>query len=117
LFFLIFNLLVCWSPKGKQLVVVTYEGALNLYDTNMILKKQYASSTANGTYPPCISVLWLSTYQFLLGYSENSPDENSNESPYFHLLITCDKVRQSYFYIYLHFFLNEGSNSTNSNLQ
>ena len=29
-------LIVCWSPKGKQIVVVTKDGALELYDQNKI---------------------------------------------------------------------------------
>lgn len=72
---------------------MTYEGALHLYESDMKLKKSYPSTTGDGTYPPCISVQWLSNYQFLLGYSENSPDENSNDPPYFHLLLTFDKVK------------------------
>ena len=68
---------------------MTYDGTLELYEPNMRLKKKYPSATINASFPPCISVLWLSTHQFLLGFSENSPDENS----YFHVLITYDKVR------------------------
>lgn len=57
-------------------------------------KKKYASATAtNGSCPPCISVVWISTYQFLLGYSENDPDEGSGGNSFFYVLLTCDKVR------------------------
>ncbi|CAF4005943.1 unnamed protein product, partial [Rotaria sp. Silwood1] len=79
------NSSICWSPRGKQIVVVKYSGALELYEPNMQLRKQYQSAAINSTFPPCISVLWLSTHQFLLGFSENIPDENTNENSFFHI--------------------------------
>jgi hypothetical protein len=72
---------------------VTYDGALELYEPNMRLKKKCPSATINASCPPCISVLWLSTPQFLLGFSENSPDENGNDNSFFHVCVTYDKVR------------------------
>ena len=89
----LFICVVCWSPKDKQLVVVTYDGALELYDQNMTSKKKYSPITGNQPYPPCVSVLWISTHQFLLGFSENSPDENTNDS-FFHVLVSYEKVRR-----------------------
>jgi hypothetical protein len=55
----------------------------------MILKKTHPSATMNPSFPPCISVLWISTHQFLLGFSEDNSDDNT----YFHILVTYDKVR------------------------
>lgn len=98
-------LLVCWSPKGKQIVVVKFDGALELYEPTMKLKKTYASTTLNHSFPPCISVLWLSTSQFLLGFSEDSPEENTNDNTFFQILVTYDKVRRiDNIKIYLNFF-------------
>jgi hypothetical protein len=62
----------------------------------MKLKKKYSSATNNPIFPPCISVLWLSTHQFLLGFSENSPDENTNDNSFSHIMVTYDKVRRNY---------------------
>ena len=58
----------------------------------MTFKKSYPSTTNNSSFPPCISVLWLSNYQFLLGFSENHSDENTNGDTYFQIMITYDKV-------------------------
>lgn len=59
----------------------------------MVLKKTYPSVTNNSSCPPCISILWMSTNQFLLGFAENNPDENTNDNSFFHIMITYDKVR------------------------
>ena len=75
---------------------MTNDGALTFYDLNMTLKKNYPSAIANNSFPPCISVLWLSTYQFLLGFSQNIPDKNSNDNSFFHVMITYNEVRINY---------------------
>jgi hypothetical protein len=59
----------------------------------MKLKKRYSSATLNPSFPPCISVIWYSTYQFLLGFSENNPDENTNDHSFFHIMVTYDKEK------------------------
>ncbi len=87
--FFFFRSIVCWSSRGKQIAVVKYDGTLELYEPNMILKKTHPSATMNPSFPPCISVLWISTHQFLLGFSEDNSDDNT----YFHILVTYDKVR------------------------
>ena len=83
---------VCWSPQGKQFVIGKYDGALELYEPTMTLKKTYPSVTNNPAFPPCISVYWVSTRQFLLGFADNNPGEDS----FFHVLVTFDKVRSSH---------------------
>lgn len=88
---LIFSPLVCWSPQGKQLVIVKYDGALELYEPTMTLKKNYPSAINDPSFPPCVNVLWISTRQFLLGFSENNP----NEDAFFQVLITFEKVKSS----------------------
>ena len=82
-------ILVSWSSKGKQIAVAKYDGTLELYEPNMSLKKTHPSVANDASYPPCISVLWISTHQFLLGFSEENADDNS----YFHILVTYEKVR------------------------
>jgi hypothetical protein len=62
----------------------------------MKLKKKYSSATFNPSFIPCISVIWLTTHQFLLGFSENSPEENTNDNSFFHIMVTYDKVRRNY---------------------
>ncbi|CAF1203308.1 unnamed protein product [Rotaria sp. Silwood1] len=111
------NSSICWSPKGKQIVVVKYSGALELYEPNMQLRKQYQSAAINSTFPPCISVLWLSTHQFLLGFSENNPDENTNENSFFHIMVTYDKDQNSKTQIYNDLFFDAYDTSTNINPQ
>ncbi len=70
-----------------------YDGTLELYEANMSLKKTHPSITTTASYPPCISVLWVSTHQFLLGFSDGDTNDNS----YFHILVTYEKVRSNLF--------------------
>lgn len=85
---------VCWSPKGKQIVVVQVNGTLESYDQNMVLKKTYPSIVQNSSFPTCISVLWLANQQFLLGFSDEIPngDDNYDGDVWFQILATYDKV-------------------------
>ncbi|CAF1285973.1 unnamed protein product [Rotaria sordida] len=112
------NSSICWSPKGKQIVVVTYDGVLELYEPNMKLKKKYPSAIpANSLLPPCISVLWFSTHQFLLGFSENSPDENTNDNSFFHIMVTYDKDQLVRTQIYNDLFFDAYETPININSQ
>jgi hypothetical protein len=62
----------------------------------MNLKKRYPSAIVNYSFPPCIDVLWLSTHQFLLAFSENNSDENTNDDSFFQIMVTYDQVRRNY---------------------
>ena len=81
--------IVCWSPQGKQFVIAKCDGALELYEPNLVSKKTYPSIINNSSFPPCINVLWISTRQFLLNFSDNTPGEDS----FVQILVTFDKVR------------------------
>jgi hypothetical protein len=109
--------IVCWSPKGKQIVAVTYDGALLLYDQNMILKKRYSSVAVDSLLPPCISVLWISTHHFLLGFSENSPDENPNDNSFFHVMVTYEKDQEPKAQIYNDLFFDASQAPVDMNSQ
>ncbi|CAF3653683.1 unnamed protein product [Adineta steineri] len=111
------NSSICWSPKGKQIVVAKYDGALELYEPNMQLKKKYPSAIMNPSYPPCINVLWLSTHQFLLAFSENSPEEGSNENSFFHILVTYNKDQTPKTQIYNDLFFDTDEASMDINPQ
>ena len=89
---------VCWSPKGKQLVVATYSGDLQCFDLTMNLKNRFASPFGDQALPPCINVVWISTNEFLLGFSDSDPDENPSDNSYFHVLLTYEKVRLVFFF-------------------
>ncbi|CAF4969021.1 unnamed protein product, partial [Rotaria socialis] len=110
------NSSICWSPKGKQIVLVKYDGVLELYEPNMKLRKKYASAT-DASMPPCISVIWISTHQFLLGYSENSPDENSNESSFFQIMTTYEKDQLVKAQVYNDLFFDASEAPANINPQ
>lgn len=90
--------LVCWSPKGKQIVVATYSGDLHCFDSKMNLKNQLPSPFVDQALPPCINVVWISTNEFLLSFSDSDPDENPSDSNYFHVLLTYEKVRLVFFF-------------------
>ncbi|UJR09670.1 hypothetical protein I4U23_013904 [Adineta vaga] len=83
------NSSICWSPKGKQIVVVKYDGSLELFSENMQSKKKHPSLTINASFPPCISVLWISTPQFLLGFSKSN--SSSDQNPFVHIMATYNK--------------------------
>ena len=63
---------VSWSPKGKQLVAGKLDGKLVQYKPDL--------SEAKNMIPPdpnysALSVLWISTYQFLASFLDKSnPD-------------------------------------------
>jgi hypothetical protein len=113
----IFIFIVCWSPKGKQIVVVTYEGGLDLFDQNMAWKKNYPSAVVDSSFPPCISVLWISNHHFLLGFSEDNPDENSNPNAFTHVMVAYEKDQAPKTKIYYDFFFDSTHASPDTNSQ
>ena len=82
---------VSWSPRGKNIAIVTYDGALELYEPNMNLKNTLSSAINDTSLPPCVTLLWYSTDQFLRGFSEHNSSENNNDT-FFYIMVTYDKV-------------------------
>lgn len=69
---------LCWSPKGKQLVIGKTDGSLAQYDTVFSLKKHIKKPPLFSTPVKVIDVLWVSTYCFFAAF-EVSVDSNDNE--------------------------------------
>ncbi|XP_033727841.1 nuclear pore complex protein Nup214-like [Pecten maximus] len=66
---------VCWSPRGKQLVVGTTDGKLIQYDQGLTKKREWACPTLlnNGNYK-VVGVIWLSTFEFLAAFIPDSAE-------------------------------------------
>ena len=64
---------VSWSPKGKQLVAGRKNGKLTQFKLDLTLAKTMEPPTG-GTFS-ALSVLWISTYQFLTCYQVTSDPE------------------------------------------
>ncbi|KAL3872026.1 hypothetical protein ACJMK2_039997 [Sinanodonta woodiana] len=60
---------VCWSPKGKQLVVGRQDGTLMQYDQNLNENRKWdlPNSLPESAYK-VLDVHWLTNYQFLVAY-------------------------------------------------
>ena len=84
---------VCWSPKGKQLVVATYDGALHCFDTSLTPKNQFPSPFVDQGFPPCVSVVWFSNSEYLLSFADHEPDDDQGDASFFQVLLTHEKVR------------------------
>ncbi|XP_069120007.1 nuclear pore complex protein Nup214-like isoform X2 [Argopecten irradians] len=71
---------VCWSPRGKQLVVGTSEGKLIQYDQELKMKREWPCPTVltRGTYK-VVGVIWLSTFEFLTAFI--SDDAETSDQP------------------------------------
>ncbi|XP_046398369.1 nuclear pore complex protein Nup214 isoform X2 [Ischnura elegans] len=67
---------ICWSPKGKQLVIGTIHGPFIQYKPDLKQVKVISPPQNAGVAP--ISVLWLSSFQFAVVYG--SPGDNQNGS-------------------------------------
>ena len=68
---------ISWSPKGKQLVAGKINGKLTQYKPDFTDKGVRVLTEAKTMEPPsptltAISVLWISTYQFLTCYKDTS---------------------------------------------
>ncbi|CAF1010804.1 unnamed protein product [Adineta ricciae] len=109
------NSSICWSPKGKQIVVVKYDGSLEFFDENMQPKKKNSSVVSNQSFPPCINILWVSTHQFLLGFS--TTNSNSDPNALSHVMATYSKDHPPKAQIFYDFFFDVTDMSTNTNLQ
>ncbi|KAK3087296.1 hypothetical protein FSP39_004343 [Pinctada imbricata] len=73
---------VCWSPKGKQLVVGTKNGKLVQYDQALAKKKEWECPNVlvPGSPYEVIGLTWLSTYVFLVAYVSVSGDPSEQPS-------------------------------------
>ncbi|KAK3594689.1 hypothetical protein CHS0354_001641 [Potamilus streckersoni] len=60
---------VCWSPKGKQLVVGRQDGTLMQYDQNLNENRKWdlPNSLPESAYK-VLDIHWLTNYQFLVAY-------------------------------------------------
>ena len=65
-----------WSPKGKQLVAARQDGSLTQYKPDLKAAKTVPGPPPNGAAALVpVSVHWVSTYEFLVGYLDMSdPD-------------------------------------------
>ena len=62
-----------WSPKGKQLVAGRSDGRLTQFKPD--LKEAKTVAPPPGSALTYLSVLWVSTYQFLVAFKDTSdPD-------------------------------------------
>merc|ERR1712032_462521 len=59
---------ISWSPKGKQMVAVKKDGSLTQYKPDLKEAKSWPGPSKAGLLP--VSIFWLSTYEFLVGYRE-----------------------------------------------
>ncbi|CAD5119907.1 DgyrCDS8487 [Dimorphilus gyrociliatus] len=68
---------LCWSPKGKQLVVGKMNGTLTQYDCQFTLKRHLDKSPMFSDPVKSITdVLWVSTYCFFAAYESLSEQNN-----------------------------------------
>ncbi|GBP21241.1 Nuclear pore complex protein Nup214 [Eumeta japonica] len=64
---------VCWSPKGKQLVVGNNDGTLCQYKPDLTpAKTVLAPDLFKGASVETLAVHWISTYQFVVVYRNSS---------------------------------------------
>lgn len=68
---------LCWSPKGKQLVVGDLKGVISQYKPDLKLVKSYPPPPDKPT-SALINLLWISNYQFAAVYSDTA---NPSERP------------------------------------
>ena len=64
-----------WSPKGKQLVAGRSDGRLTQFKPDLKEAKTVAPPPGSSSGLTYLSVLWVSTYQFLVAFKDTSdPD-------------------------------------------
>ena len=105
---------VSWSPKGKQLVVGKTDGSLTQYKPDLKEAKkipQPLNPSAPGEPFIASSILWVSTYQFLVLYKDSNNVANlylvqsskTGDTKYFNYDDICystGDTRGSYFMMY-----------------
>lgn len=69
---------LCWSPKGKQVVIGSSKGALSQYKPDLKLFKTFQQPNYCTNPVSVITVQWLSNFQFLAVYKDNV---DSNKQP------------------------------------
>ncbi|XP_040563987.1 uncharacterized protein Nup214 [Lepeophtheirus salmonis] len=68
---------VSWSPKGKQLVTGKRTGVLTQYTPDLKEAKTVPCPSINGSLLSVASILWISTYQFAVGYQDSPSNRPS----------------------------------------
>ncbi|XP_071948477.1 uncharacterized protein [Antedon mediterranea] len=61
---------MCWSPKGKQLVVGKGDGSLVQYDLQLTEKRRIQKPYTFDDRVTVVDVCWLSTYKFIAAYAD-----------------------------------------------
>ena len=104
---------MCWSPKGKQLLVGRSSGAFTQYDPKLTAKKSVAAPTNlfNGApvsgavpAPRCIlrsashvltfavlDVFWESTFVYIAAFAAQQPSSDNNSDQPTLVCVTCAK--------------------------
>ncbi|XP_063966327.1 nuclear pore complex protein Nup214-like [Lytechinus pictus] len=59
---------ICWSPKGKQMVVGTSNGELKQFNHASELKKIVKSPDFTQEAVKVVDIYWLSTYMYIVAY-------------------------------------------------
>ncbi|XP_062571684.1 nuclear pore complex protein Nup214-like isoform X2 [Saccostrea cucullata] len=72
------NFTVCWSPKGKQLVIGTGNGTLMQFDHELKKKRDWdrPSVLPEDQQYEVKGVTWISTYMFLASYFSSDGSDN-----------------------------------------
>jgi hypothetical protein len=68
---------LCWSPKGKQLVVGDSKGVISQYKPDLKLVKNYPPPQ-DKPVSSIVNLLWISNYQFAAVYADTA---NLSERP------------------------------------
>ena len=61
---------ISWSPKGKQLVAGKANGTLTQYKPDLKEAKTIPAPSGENGPLSAFSILWVSTYQFLVGFKD-----------------------------------------------
>lgn len=65
---------MCWSPKGKQIVIGSDSGTLSQYKPDLKLVKTLPAPLMFANGVSAVSVLWISSFQFAAAYKEKGND-------------------------------------------
>lgn len=84
---------LCWSPKGKQIVIGAANGSLSQYRPDLKIVKTFpAPALANASNVTIVNVLWISSFQFL-GVYKDITDPSSAAS---FVIVNTPKTGTSY---------------------